>query len=226
MLARRAGWQDLSQEGMCLTATSAAACRLDHLWVSPALAGRSSAAEVSWAEGLPTHAVHSWKVLAEVPGRLDHWQVADPGPEEGEGSFTDQEWRDRFNIHGDQWMELSRNQDVDGMWNMLEESLVSCPKIRAANFRQPKGKVVNKCEEPAHNAYTGAVETEATIAATTFPSQSYEKKNEWNCSKTTPILYRQSSPFITVDTYPQSIINIRLTNPDKKITKYKPNKKR
>ncbi len=59
VLARRAGWQDLSQEGTCLTATSAAARRLDHLWVSPALAGRSSAAEVSWAEGLPTHAVQS-----------------------------------------------------------------------------------------------------------------------------------------------------------------------
>ena len=144
VLARRAGWQDLSQEGTCLTATSAAARRLDHLWVSPALAGRSSAAEVSWAEGLPTHAVQSWKVLAEVPGRLDHWQVADPGPEEGEGSFTDQEWKDRFEEDGDKWQEMCRSQDVDGMWNMLEESLISCHKIRAPTFQQPRRKVTNK----------------------------------------------------------------------------------
>ena len=52
------------------------------------------------------------------------------------------------------------------MWSMLEDSLVSCHKIRAVNFRQPRGKVINKCEEPAHNAYTGSVETEATVAAT------------------------------------------------------------
>ena len=60
VLARRAGWQDLSSEGTCLTVSSTAARRIDHLWVSPALAGRSSPAEVSWAEGLPTHAVQSW----------------------------------------------------------------------------------------------------------------------------------------------------------------------
>ena len=101
-LARRAGWQELSQEGTCLTATSAAARRLDHLWVSPVLAGRSTGAVVSWAEGLPTHAVQSWKVLMDEAGTLDHWQVTDPGPEEGEGSFTDQEWRDRFDMRGDQ----------------------------------------------------------------------------------------------------------------------------
>jgi hypothetical protein len=166
VLARRAAWQDLSQEGTCLTATSAAARRLDHVWVSPALAGRSSAAEVSWAEGLPTHAVQSWRVLAEVPGRLDHWQVADPGPEEGEGSFTDQEWKERFEEDGDKWQEMCRNQDVDGMWNMLEESLISCHKIRAPTFQQPRGKVTNKCEEAPQNTFTGCAETEATIAAT------------------------------------------------------------
>jgi hypothetical protein len=69
-------------------------------------------------------------------------------------------------MRGDQWAELCRNQDVDGMWDMIEDSLISCHKIRAVNFKQPKGKVVNKSEEPTHNAYTGAVETEATIAAT------------------------------------------------------------
>ena len=33
LLARRAGWQGLSHDGTCLTAASAAARRLDHLWV-------------------------------------------------------------------------------------------------------------------------------------------------------------------------------------------------
>ena len=80
VLARRAGWQDLSSQGTCLTVSSTAARRIDHLWVSPALAGRSSPAEVSLAEGLPTHAVQSWSVLADGSEMLDHWQVADPGP--------------------------------------------------------------------------------------------------------------------------------------------------
>ena len=92
--------------------------------------------------------------------------MADPGPEEGEGSFTDQEWRERFDEDGVKWQELCRSQNVDGMWSMLEESLISCHKIRAATFHQPRGKVTNKCEEAPHNTFTGCAETEATIAAT------------------------------------------------------------
>ena len=80
--------------------------------------------------------------------------------------FTDQEWKERFEEDGDRWQEMCRSQDVDGMWNMLEESLISCHKIRAPTFQQPRGKVTNKCEEAPHNAFTGCAETEATIAAT------------------------------------------------------------
>ena len=52
------------------------------------------------------------------------------------------------------------------MWSMLEESLISCHKIRSATFQQPRGKVTQKCEEAPQNSFTGCAETEATIAAT------------------------------------------------------------
>ena len=52
------------------------------------------------------------------------------------------------------------------MWARLEESLISCHKLRAATFQQPRGRVINKCEEAPQNSFTGCAETEATIAAT------------------------------------------------------------
>ena len=79
-----------------------------------------------WWEGLPTHAVQTWKVLAEAPGRLDHWQVTDAGPEEGEAGFTDHDWFESFNEKGGRWQGLVSSQDVDGMWAMLEDCLVKC----------------------------------------------------------------------------------------------------
>ena len=59
--ARRAGWLDLGLEGTCLTANSVAAMRIDMLWASPVMAGRSGAAEVPWDKGLPVQAVQFWK---------------------------------------------------------------------------------------------------------------------------------------------------------------------
>ena len=55
---------------------------------------------------------------------------------------------------------------MDGMWAMLEESLVNCHQLHAPSFQQPRGKVINKCEEAPQNSFTGCAETEATIAAT------------------------------------------------------------
>ena len=51
VLARRSGWQDLSDEGTCVTASSAAARRIDQVWVSPALGGRSSRRRGAWITG-------------------------------------------------------------------------------------------------------------------------------------------------------------------------------
>ena len=158
-LARRAGWQDLSSEGTCLTSSSTVARRIDQVWVSPALGGRSSPALVLWSEGLPTHAVQTWSVLAEAPGRLDHWQVTDAGPEEGEAGFTDQEWFESFDEKGDRWPDLVSSQDLDGMWAMLEESLVKCHQLHAPGFQQPRGRVINKCEEAPQNPFSGSAET-------------------------------------------------------------------
>ena len=39
VLARRSGWQDLSDEGTCVTSSSAVARRIDQVWVSPAFGG-------------------------------------------------------------------------------------------------------------------------------------------------------------------------------------------
>ena len=153
VLARRAGWQDLSSEGTCLTSSSTVEHGIDQVWVSPALGGRSSPALVLWSEGLPTHAVQTWSVLAEAPERLDHWQVADAGPEEGEAGFTDQEWSESFNEKGDRWQDLVSSQDLDGMWAMLEESLVRCHQLHAPGFQQPRGRVINKCEEAPQNPF-------------------------------------------------------------------------
>ena len=86
VLARRSGWQDLSDEGTCVTSSSAAARRIDQVWVSPAFGGRTSPAEVLWSEGLPTPAVQTWNVLVQAADRIDHWQVGDAGPEEDEGA--------------------------------------------------------------------------------------------------------------------------------------------
>ena len=84
-----------------------------------------------WSEGLPTHAVQTWSVLAQAAGRIDHWQVVDAGPEEDEGAFTDQEWAARFDDRAEGWQDLVVNQDVDGMWAMIEETLVECHQLRA-----------------------------------------------------------------------------------------------
>ena len=121
---------------------------------------------VLWSEGLPTHAVQTWSVLAEAPGRLDHWQVTDAGPEEREAGFTDQEWFESFDEKGDRWQDLVSSQDLDGMWAMLEEGLVRCHQLRAPGFQQLRGRVINKCEEAPQNPFSGHAETEATIAAT------------------------------------------------------------
>ena len=166
VLARRSGWQDLSDEGTCVTASSVAARRIDQVWVSPTLGGRSSPAVVLWSEGLPTHAVQSWTVLAEEAGRLDHWQVADAGPEEDEGAFTDQEWAAHFDERATSWQDLVVSQDVDGMWATIEEKLVECHQLRAPGFQKPQGRVVNKCEESPQNPFSGSAETAATAAAT------------------------------------------------------------
>ena len=139
VLARRSGWQDLSDEGTCLTASSTVARKLDQVWVSPTLGGRSSPAAVLWSEGLPTHTVQSWTVLAEAAGRLDHWQVANAGPEEDEGAFTDQEWAARFDERAASWQDLVVSQDVDGMWATIEEKLVECHQLRAPGFQKPRG---------------------------------------------------------------------------------------
>ena len=106
VLALRSGWQDLSDEGTCATSSSATARRIDQVWVSPALGGRVSPASVLWSEGLPTHAVQTWSVLAEAAGRIDHWQVVDAGPEEDEGAFTDQEWAAHFDERAEGWQDL------------------------------------------------------------------------------------------------------------------------
>ena len=166
VLARRSGWQDLSDEGTCVTSSSAAARRIDQVWVSPAFGGRTCPAEVLWSEGLPTHAVQTWSVLAQAADRIDHWQVVDAGPEEDEGAFTDQEWAARFDDRAEGWQDLVVNQDVDGMWAMIEKTLVECHHLRAPGFQRPQGRVINKCEEAPKNPYSGSAETAATAATT------------------------------------------------------------
>ena len=166
LLARSSGWQDLSDEGTCVTASSAAARRIDQVWISPVLGGRSSPAAVLWSEGLPTHAVQSWTVLAEAAGRLDHWQLADAGPEEDEGAFTDQEWAAHFDERAASWQDLVVSQDVDGMWAMIEDPLMECHQLRAPGFHRPRGKIVNKSDEAPQNPFSGSAETGATSAAT------------------------------------------------------------
>ena len=134
--------------------------------MSPALGGRSSPAAVLWSEGLPTHAVQSWTVLAEAAGRLDHWQVTDAGPEENEVAFTDREWAAHFDERAEDWQDLVVSRDVDGMWAMIEEKLVECHQLRAPGFQRPHGQIINKCEEAPQDPYSGSAETAATAAAT------------------------------------------------------------
>ena len=111
----------------------------------------TGAAEVLWSEGIPTHAVQTWSVLAEAADRIDHWQLGDAGPEEGEEPFTDREWEAQFDDQSENWLSLVAQHDVDGMWALIEEKLVSGHRLRSEGFQRPLGRVVNKCEEAPQN---------------------------------------------------------------------------
>ena len=154
-LARRAGWRDLGTGGTCLTANSAAARRIDMVWASSAFAGRAGSVTVDWSKGLPVHAVQTFQVQTGAPRALPHWQLGDTGPEEQEGSFSNEVWAQFFDPWRGEWKEALAGQDVDEAWRLLEENLVRSHGVHSGGFRNPKGRVVVKLEDAPQDPHSG-----------------------------------------------------------------------
>ncbi len=69
--------------------------------------------QLSWAEGLKTHAWKQGLFRAGPAGRFQQWLQGDSGPEEGEPGFMDLEFWALFSGVGEVWEAARLRGDVD-----------------------------------------------------------------------------------------------------------------
>ena len=117
---RRAGWADWGSEPTCITAATIRPKRIDQAWLSPEMQARLVEVQLSWSEGLETHAWQQGLFRGGPADQFQQWVQGDPGPAEGEECFMDVEFWALFVGVGEAWEAARLRGDVDGMWQALE----------------------------------------------------------------------------------------------------------
>ena len=152
---RRAGWADWSQEATCITAGTKVPRRIDQAWISPEMQARLVEVQLSWAMGLKTHAWQQGSFRSGPADTFPQWVPGDAGPEEDEAGFLDAEFWALFASRAQGWEQCRREGDVDGMWQLLEATLVQCHRLRSNDFKKPAATTKVGSEEPRRDLYTG-----------------------------------------------------------------------
>ena len=94
------------------------------------------------------------------------WNLGDPGPPEEEPGFQDEEFEQLFAGSRAAWSQACSQQDVDGMWQLLEPVLCQCHAARSPEFTQPAAQTTSKAEEPRRSWHQGDVASHRLTAAT------------------------------------------------------------
>jgi hypothetical protein len=165
-LFARAGWADWSEEPTCLTANSTRSRRKDQVLISSEMQTRLQEVHVDWAVGLKTHALQQGLFRSGEPDRFMSWNLGDPGPPEEEPGFQDEEFEQLFAGSRAAWSQACSQQDVDGMWQLLEPVLCQCHSARSPEFTQPAAQTTSKAEEPRRSWHQGDMASQRLTAAT------------------------------------------------------------
>ena len=147
----RAGWADWSAEATCITASTRRPRRIDQAWMSPAMQARLQEVEL----GLKTHAWQQGALRGGTAVQFQQWAQGDPGPAEDEQGFLDVEFWALFGEGAGAWEEARLRGDVDGMWRVLEATLVRCHGLHSPGYRKPAATTRLAAEEPRRDPFTG-----------------------------------------------------------------------
>ena len=162
---RRAGWADWGREATCITAATKVPRRIDQAWMSPELQARLLDVQLSWAMGLKTHAWQQGSFRSGPADTFPQWVPGDAGPEEGEAGFSDAEFWALFAGRAAAWEQCRQQRDVDGLWQLLEATLVECHGLRSEGFKKPAAVTKVGSEEPRRNPFTGEALSEEHVLA-------------------------------------------------------------
>jgi hypothetical protein len=162
---RRAGWADWGREATCITAGTKVPRRIDQAWLSPELQARLLEVQHSWAMGLKTHAWQQGSFRSGPADTFPQWVPGDAGPEEGEAGFSDAEFWALFASKAAAWEHCRQQGDVDGLWQLLEATLVQCHGLRSKDFKRPAATTKVGSEEPRRDPFTGEALSEEHVQA-------------------------------------------------------------
>ena len=121
--------------------------------------------QVSWATGLKTHAWQQGSFRSGPADTFPQWVPGDAGPEGGETGFLDAEFWALFAGSAEAWEQCRQQGDVDGMWQLLEATLVQCHGLRSEGFKRPIATTKVGSEEPRRDPFTGEALSEEHVLA-------------------------------------------------------------
>ena len=134
--------------------------------MSPELQARLQEVELSWAEGLKTHALQRGTFKGGPAEQFAQWVQPDAGPEAEEEGFGDAEFWAIFAPVAGAWEAARLKGDANGMWEVLEAALVQCHGLRSPGYQKPAATTRVAAEEPRRDLYTGdALNQELTEAS-------------------------------------------------------------
>lgn len=143
----RAGWRDLGTGGTCQCHHSQRIRRLDWVWASHRFAGHCGPVDISWGEGLPTHAVQSWQVQLAKGPESPHWILGDVADPEGARQLTEEDWQEAWRERRDEFHRHMEHGQIDQAWAVLKQGLLEMHQRVNPGFRDPKARIQMRPEE-------------------------------------------------------------------------------
>ncbi len=143
----RAGWADWSEEPTCITANAERRRRIDRVWLCPEMQVRLLEVEALWSTGLKIDGLQQGIFRSGEPDKFKGWKLGDPGPEETEAGFTNEEFEQALEGSRAQWEAASVQGDVSGVLRLLDEAVAQRHSLHSPSFSKSLATTGQMAEE-------------------------------------------------------------------------------